>query len=111
MTTTDIKQIEADSLEGIERVDETFNELYNELKRIREEKKRTTAEEDAAKELIREWMMEKHAKKVTFEGKDLATLASVSSRSFDYKLAESELGVEVVARFVTNKTTTRLNIK
>lgn len=111
MTTTDQLQVEADSLEQIVHADQDFFELYEELKGVREELKRLKNAEDAAKELIREYMIEKYAKKVTFEGKDLASLTKTSSRSFDYTLAEAELGVEVVAKYTKKKNTTRLDIK
>lgn len=111
MTTTDIKQVEADALEQIVRADEDFFELYEELKTVRDNIKKLKNAEDAAKELIREYMIEKYAKKITFDGKDLAVLTKTSSRSFDYKLAEAELGVDVVAKYVTKKNTTRLDIK
>lgn len=111
MTTTDQKQIEADALEQIVRADETFFELYEELKEVQAEKKRLENAEKAAKELIREYMIEKYAKKVTFDGKDLAALTKTSSRSFDYARAEAELGVDVVAKYTSKKNSTRLEIK
>lgn len=111
MTTIHTEQIEADALEQIVQSDETFKELYDELKIRMEEERKAKQETEAAKELIREYMIEKHAKKVKYLDKDLASLSTTTSRKFNYAKAEADLGVDVVAKYVTKSSSTRLIIK
>lgn len=104
-------QVQADKLEGIEHVDKDTADLIKRYNELAKRKKAIENEQDAIKDLIRELMFEKHAKKITFNGMDLASLTHTTSRSFDYKSAESELGVEVVAKYTKTKESTRLDIK
>lgn len=110
-TTIPQDQVKADALEQIIQVDPTFNELYDEMKIREAEFKKSEAEFKAAKELIREYMIEKHAKKVKFGDKELATLTTTQTKKFNYAKAEEDLGADVVAKYVSYSNSTRLNIK
>lgn len=104
-------QVQADKLEGIEQVDKDIADLVKRYNALEKRKKVITNEQDAIKELIKEYMMEHHAKKITYRGMDLATLSPTISRSTDWDGLKKKLGAEVFAEYVTVGSNTRLTIK
>lgn len=101
---------EALELEGIERIPEELIEYRARYKEIADQMKILKAEQDAIKDLYREYMFSHHTGTFTLEGVTVTTLSDSVREEFDLKKAKAEIP-EIIAGYITTKHSTTLRIK
>lgn len=105
------EEIEAAKLEGSFVADEDTYELYERYKELKEQMKPLEAEMNSIKELLKDQMIEHHARHLTHDGVDITTLTTATTSSVDKKKLAADLGEDVAAGYFITKETTRMTIK